>query len=279
MDGVELLKSWPSWRNANAARVLASPAWRLAVRYRGECGELRISPVEADEAIWLNVKFEAEEHALGILNSEAYPDLHAIWTLRDRLPGEVLLALVEKECGGVFQMVEDAFRRQFAIVGLAEKAPKGRISRFDLALPGSGDATLSFLLNLSTAMEIDLGRFENLDVQHESIRALTREVEIRYASCVLSPSEVAALQPGDHLVLGDDAAPAWMLNAVEDDGVGIVAETCGTLSFAQLADDDLPPPPESEGFRVVQRGRTLAHARLGRLGEARVVTLDSLAST
>ena len=96
MDAYELLRKWPAWEKANAATVLASPAWRMPVRFDGRDAKLRIgaSP-ESFDAVRLRVMFDGERHVLDIFDSASFPDLHKLWAKRDALPEEIVLALVE----------------------------------------------------------------------------------------------------------------------------------------------------------------------------------------
>ena len=124
MDALELLKKWPTWEKANAATVLASPAWRMPVKFDGRDASLRLvdAPAERD-AISLAVKFDGEEHILGIFDTSRFSDLHLLWQKRDGLPGEIVLALVEKECGVLLQFLEDTVRKELSVEGLRTGEP------------------------------------------------------------------------------------------------------------------------------------------------------------
>jgi len=269
MDAKELLKTWPEWVKANAARVLASPAWRLDVRYDGQPAVLRrLSGEVVSPAISLVVRFDDVPRLVTFAPSPLFPDL---WTLRDRLsalPGEVLLALVEKECGALFQLFEDVSRRTFSIQGLSDGPAPG--AAFALTAEG-GEITCA--VELSSEMEQVLGQLSNLDVTHESIRSLTREVSATCAVLEMSDAEIRALGPGDCLAVPPDAAATWELDVPADGAVRLVASETRVATFGEIADGTLGPVPEPGKVDVVVGGRILATGTFARLGEARIVRI------
>ena len=265
MDAFELLRNWPTWKRAGAGKILASPAWRLDVMLGDRRGVLRIVPSEEAEFLWLEVDFEGERHWLGLPDQPAFDELHRVWSLRDRLPAEVRLALVEKDCGPLLQMLEDVMRRQLSIVGFAEGEPPAGVRAFEVSLADDGGAALRFALNLSPSMEIDLGRMENLDLSHESIRSLSRDVEAEYAAFDLAEEAVAALGAGDLLLRPPDAEPQWLLDVPVDGRVHVFAEKPLPLTFGQLVGGDVPVPA-ANSFRIVRDGGLVAKAKLSKVG-------------
>ena len=265
MDAFELFRNWPTWQRAGAGKVLASPAWRLDAMFGDRRGVLRLVPPSDDEFLWLEVDFEGERHRLGVPDLETFAELHQVWSLRDRLPAEVRLALVELDCGTLLQMLEDVMRRQLSLVGFADEAPSAGVRQFEVTFPEDGGENVRFVLDLSPSMEIDLGRVENIDLAHESIRSLAREVEAEYAELDLPEEALASLGEGDLLLVPEDAEPRWLLEVPDDGIVHVLADRTQTLTFAQLADGDVPVPP-AEGFRLVAAGRTLARAERSRVG-------------
>lgn len=267
-DALELLKGWPTWKKAGAAKVLASPAWRFRVMLADE--ERWIVNDAGEEAnpdrMWVELAFEDERHVLGLADSEMFPDLHLLWAKRDRLPDEVRMALVEKECGPLLQMLEDLFRKQLSIVGFADGEGTRKMRAFELQPEtGSGDETaIRFAVDLSPAMELELGRLENLDTGHESIRSMVRDAEVEYAEFALP--EDTTLAPGDMLLLPDEAEPRWMTEIPADDGiVRVLADRTLSLTFAELV-DGLPPVPDTETFKIVRAGRAVATAVRSNVG-------------
>lgn len=268
-DALELLRDWPTWRKAGAGKVLASPAWRFRVMLNDEERWIR-NATDAEEAkadmTWVELAFEDERHVLGLADSETFPDLHLVWAKRGGLPPEVLMALVEKECGPLLQMLEDLFRKQLSIVGFTEGAGERRTRVFEVDTEdgSTGRDAIRFAIDLSPALEMELGRVENLDVGHESIRGQVRDAEAEYAAFALP--EDATLSIGDMLLLPDEATPNWLTDVPDDDEtVRVLADRTLSLTFAELA-DGLPPVPDSETFRIVRAGRAVATAVRSRVG-------------
>ena len=271
MDALELLKKWPTWEKANAATVLASPAWRMPVKFDGADASLRMSEAPADaDAISLRVKFDGEDHVLGIFDSELFPDLHLVWSRRSALPDEIVLALVEKECGALLQLLEDAVRRQLSVEGLAEGSPASPGKVFMLE---TGSATLAFSIDISPAMEIELGKLDFLDPSHESIRSLTRPAEAEYAVVSLTEEEFSSLGAGDFVMIPDDAKPRWTVDKPLDGQLHVRGAEQGTLSFAEMADDALPPLPEGESFSLTRFGAKIAAGARSRVGDSAAVKI------
>lgn len=258
MDALDLLRNWPSWRQAGAGKVLASPAWRQEVLFADWKGALRIIP-ESDlpaDRLWLKVSFEGEAHHLGIVDSAVFPDLHRVWTLRDKLPREVLMALVEKECGSLLQLLEDTLRRQLSVEGLAEAVPETSFRAFRVTAEDDHFEPLTFSLDLSPAMEIDLGRLENIDVTDESILTLSRPAEAVYAEFDLQGMKLA---DGDLLLRPVEQAPRWLTEIPRDGRVRVLSSVPHTLTFAEFV-DGLPPVPPSPTYRIVRDEMQLATA-------------------
>lgn len=273
MDAKELLKAWPGWSNAGAEMVLASPAWRLPVRVGDRTGVLRFGPEAVADTIDLAVTLDDEPHVLSLVDSPCFPDLHLLWAQRAGLPPEVLLALLEKECGAVFSLVETATRRMLGVKGLAE-APSPAARRLDATV---GDVTVSFALDVPSEVLTEWGRLENLEPAHPAIRALTRPVQAYYLAFDLSDGEIAALAPGDHLLVPDDAAAArqWLEEAPADDRVHACAPDAVEISFGAFADETLPPVPEPDRLVLVHKGSRLAACVPATLGTARTLKLVS----
>ena len=266
-DALELLRDWPTWKKAGAAKVLASPAWRFRVMLADEERWIVNAAEEGDpDRMWVELAFEDEHHVLGLSDSEMFPNLHLLWAKRDRLPDEVRMALVEKECGSLLQMLEDLFRKQLSIVGFAEGEGDRKTRAFELqGEAGSGDETaIRFAVDLSPAMELELGRVENLDTGHESIRGMVRDAEAEYAEFALP--EDATVSPGDMLLLPDESESRWLTDVPADDGaVRVLADRTLSLTFAELV-DGLPPVPDAETFKIVRAGKTVATAVRSNVG-------------
>ena len=265
MDANELLREWPEWSKANAARVLASPAWRLETQFDGKDARLvRVDSLAADATVVLDVRLDDEPHVLAIEPTPLFPDLSLLKGRFADLPREVLLALVEKECGALFQFVEEIAKRRLAIVGLSASP----VPETAFVLSGEGGEA-RFALDLSAEMEQRLGVLANLDVTHPSIRNLTREAFACHGEWTLADAELAALAVGDCLVLDEGFEPRWLLAVPSDERAYVLAEEKGSLSFAQLADDALPSVPPPKTLMLCRGGTVLATLEPSCLGLAR----------
>lgn len=272
MDAVELLRTWPGWVNAGAETVLASPAWRLSVRVGEESGLLRLDSVPLADTIDLDITLDGEPYVLSLADSSLYPDLHLLWGSRAGLPQEILLALVERECGNLFFMLENSTRRMFGVKGLAA-APSATARRMDVTLSAG---TLSFALDLPPDIQALWGRLENLDTSHPEIRSLSRSARVDYCSLMLTDEERATMSPGDHLLVPDGFADTqkWIVDAPSDDALHLCSPTSREISFAEFADDSLPPIPDPDGLSLVLKEQTLHGGSLSRLGVARTVRIN-----
>jgi len=272
MDAKELIRNWPEFAKANAARILASPAWRLETCYDGKPAAVKRACEDTDAGrISLSVRFDDEPRTVTFAPSPLFPDL---WVLRDRLgalPPEVLLALVEKECGSLFQFFEDVSRQSFSIGGLSDEPATGCAFKLE-----TEDGEVVYTVDLSPMMEQHLGQISNLDVTHESIRSLTREATAVHAVLEMSDAEVATLAAGDCLVLPPGAAPAWEIELPSDGFLRLVASEKRMVTFAEIADGTLGPVPPVEKVDVVFKGRVLATGVFATLGEARAVRIENV---
>ena len=278
MDANELLRDWPGWSKANAERVLASPAWRLETRFGERPARLvRVASLDAAATVVLDVRLDDEPRLLAIEPTPLFPDLSLLKARLSALPKEVLLALVEKECGLLFQFVEDVAKRRLTVAGLSGAAAP------QTAFAVSGEAgEARFALDLTSEMAQRLGILANLDVTHPSIRGLTRESAACHGAWTLSDGEAAALSVGDCLVPEAGFASQWLVEEPADDLARAVSDEKGILTFAQLADDALPSVPPPTRLALVRRGRpiaTLEPVRLGQVATAfRVVGKTDAAS-
>ena len=270
MDALELLKSWPDWERAGTETVLASPAWRLPVRVNGAAGVMTAAePAERDLLVF-DVTLDGEAHRLALADSPAYPDLHLLWSRRAELPEALLLALAEKECGGVFALVESVTRRLFAVKGLSADADGLRF----FAVSGAGG---DFVLGLDVTPDLaaGLGRLENLDPAHPSIRTSTRPARAVSGLLMLTDEELAALEPGSFVLLPEafGQAAKWAtlpeLEASEALAVAVPGEVA--LAFAAFADETFPPVPAGDAFEILRGGRCLFRCVAAQVGQARAL--------
>ena len=124
MKPLEILSSLPQWAKATPDAILDSPAFAMACRQGDEPAVLRPASVEpaAAETLALSVAFGDEPHTLRLARSTRFPDLDKLWDSRADVPEPILLALVERECGPLFQLLENAVRKQLRIVGVENPA-------------------------------------------------------------------------------------------------------------------------------------------------------------
>ncbi len=274
MDALQLLREWPCWARAGAQAVLDSPAWRRPVKWNDGAASLTRLDGGVGDSLDLDVSFDGEAHVLGIGDSPAFPDLHLLWASRGALPREVLLALVEKECGALFQLLEDVFRRQFSVLGLAEpREERGDATAFHLE--GRG-VTLDFELDLPPVFVGELGRLDDLDPLHESIRAMTREAEADYGTVPLDAAAVDALAVGDFVLLPEGDGATWEADAAADGECHLRGAESAAFTFAQFADGALPPVPPPSSLKLVVGGKVAATGVLAQVGLGKAMKITAL---
>ncbi len=269
MTAVDLLANWPGWANKSADEFLASPAWAMPVRYGDAEMRLRLSSTAPRDVIGLRIAFDGEEHFLGLGNRKTFPDLNALWHEKKRLPDALVLALVEKECGDLLQLLENAVRRQLSVVGLADPAERSDAQGFEV-LDTAGKIVAFFSLTLSHMVKTSFGDVANIDTAHAAIRALEMSAEIQYAAFQLNETDAKGLASGDSLLLPEAtnlAGAKWLpQGAPKDDFFHVLAEAPGVLTFGALADATLPPVPAPTNLKLVRGGKTLAVGSFARVG-------------
>ena len=281
MNVNELIEKWPGIAGADAAAVFGMEAWAMPVGYDGNDATLVKDATRERDVIGLEVKFDAERHFLGLAVADAYPELSKVWTERTRLPDEIVLALVERECGALFQTLENAARRQVSVIGLADreaaKAENVKAQAFALR-DAAGETVCDFSLSMSPALLEEFGRVENLDSGHESLRALTRPARAEYAAFTLADDELGGLAAGDCLLLPEIGAeePRWVTEPADDGLVRVMSAGETELGFGDFADDSLPEPPPASALVLVHGGRVVAEGRLTRLGAQSAFAVEGL---
>ena len=267
MDAFELLKEWPGWANANAERVLASPAWCLSAEYDGVPAEVSGVSDGTSDLLWLDVSFDDERHLLGVAVSEAMPELHLVWGKRGGLPPEILLALAERECGALFQMLENATDKIFSLKGVADAsaADAAKARAFAVRREGEGIPVCVFALDMTSALSMAFGRLKNLDVRHPAIREMQIRAVAEYARFEIGEADVEQLAVGDFLLCGDLPSAEWRYGSKPAPGLRAVGAQTGLLTFGQIADDDLPPVPDPGTLHLVRDGECLAEGVFDRV--------------
>lgn len=308
MNTLDLLSALPPFRDWLPAEILASPAWAMPCHLGTEEGRLvSEGALLPADPLRLAIRFADAPATLALSDSPLFPELHALWPSRADVPPAILLAIVEKECGPLLQILENAAGRQLAIDGLADTATGGsgesspdRLVPFSL-LRASGEPLCSFALTLPPALVETFGALRNLDASHPSIRDFALSAVVQIASPVLSAADLDSLAPGDHLLLPEAASQdaitllvAGLLSASAD-GVApwtdpgtlrIVLSDPTTISFGELADaatggsGGLPPDRLAlrEGADLaLQRGpATLANGRLSSIANQPSLAVETI---
>ncbi|MBR3582453.1 MAG: hypothetical protein IKO01_03300 [Kiritimatiellae bacterium] len=295
MKPLEILSALPALSKAAPSRILDSPAFAMPCRYGEETVLLRPAPVRPADAdtLRLAVLFGDEPHVLGLARTPRHPELDALWNTRADVPAPILLALAERECGPLFQLLENAIRRQLRLSGLADDAAA---ADSDLALQV---ADIPFTLTRTPTVETALGStLRHLDPTHPAIRDMPLTAETEYASFALPATDLATLAPGDALLLPEigTVPPRRIIDTryilddagvtpyTEDTRCRVVAADPQTLTLGDLFDaaetpPPAPPPPTATApLRLLQANKTLAQGHLETLGDAPAFIVESLST-
>ncbi len=285
MKTTEILSALPQWCNAKADEIVASPAWAMPCRFGDvqavmRAGEIRPSPAEL---LVLAIRFEGERHILGIAPSPRFPELSRVWASRADVPEPILLALAEKECGALFQMLENTMRRQFSIDGMShEPVPDNSIV---LQIED-----VVFTLSRSTTVLTALGQLRYIDAANGQLRATMLAAEAEYCAFALPAEDVAALAPGDAVLLPElaETAPRLIVEGVvaldggelaplaEDSLVHVRGALPCSVSLGEVIDASAKAPEPSSPLKMTQGAHTLALGRLETLGEQRALVIDRI---
>ena len=204
MKPIDLLQSLETFNRLSPREILAHPAWRLATAWRDDAATLTADGVRPDAVLDLNIRFGRESAVLGLSPAPAFPDFTRLFAQRHEVPAAVMLAVVEKEFGPLFQMLENAVRLELAVDGLSGGSEEGERVCFNVATAG-GEAAV-FTLTPVPSLLAAFGDLRNLDCAHPSIAEMPLAAEIEYAVFDLSPEEEAGLAPGDRLPLPEMAS-------------------------------------------------------------------------
>ena len=308
MKPLEILLSLPQWKKATAAALVDSPAFALPCRLGDEPVQLRPAPIEpaVSELLGLSVSFGDEPHTLGLARSPRFPELDKLWDNRAGVPEPILLALVEKECGPLFQLLENAVRKQLRLVGLddsarSDVAESRPFLNLCISAP-SREATdappICFTLARTPTVVAALGVLRNLDLTHEAIRSEQLSAEVEYAAFTLPEGDLASLAPGDAVVVSEIGSlpPRWIVDgrfaldgggvspSADDALVRVRAAESATLPLGAVLDaaegkvPDVPALSDGSQLRLVRGGRTFATGCLGRVGDQPAFIVESLAT-
>lgn len=290
MKPLEILSALPQWANAAPDVVLDSPAFAMPCRLGDESATLRSASVEPaqSEALALSIAFGDEPHTLCLARSPRFSDLDRIWDVRADMPEAILLALAERAYGPLFQMLENAVRKQLRLVGLAEPPrPDARALVMQVA-------DVVFTLTRSETVVRALGVLRNLDMAHESIRSLPLAAQVEYAAFALPEADLASLAPGDALLVPEIATiqPRLVVDGrflLGENGVAphegdarvhVCAAEARPVSLGEVFDavgtpPQLPAALQGAQLRLVRNGRDVAAGRLGRVGDQNAFVVEA----
>ncbi len=258
MNTLDLLSYFPPVCDWSPEQILASPAWAMPCRLGSEEGRLvSDGALLPADPLCLAVRFADDSATLALTDTPLFPELHALWPSRADVPGPILLALVEKECGPLLQLLENAAGRQLSIDGLADPASGGagdspdRLVPFSL-LRASGEALFSFALTLPPSLVEAFGALRNLDTAHPSIRELSLPAVVQLAEPTLSSADLDSLAPGDHLLL-PEVQPSPGGSGDSPDGQALSCPTATLLIDSRLAasSSGLAPWADPGTLRIV----------------------------
>jgi len=276
MDARDLVREWPGLSGLGADACLAHPAWQMSVLFGPRRARLVASSLAmtADDPVALAITLDDEPHVLRIAPSPLFPDLDLLWPKRGALPSELLMALVERECGELLQLVEKTLRRQLGVKGFADGA-LAPTHGFRLETDGGA---LEFALDLTPEMLPVLGQVDCLDPTHGSVRALTRPAFAAYSPVLLTNEECARLSPGCCIVPPGDlmSTARWIVTLPSDEVVNVLSARPTEIPFAAFADEAMPEIRPPESVALCRHGRIFAEAQVGRLGEAVVLRITKI---
>lgn len=278
MNEMQLLARWPGWAAKSAEEIMSSPAWSMRVRWGDDEARLKFSDNRPRDVLALKIAFDDEEHFLGIGEREEFPDLATLWERKNEIPQALVLALVEKECGKLLQLLENAVRRQLKVIGLADPAERDGTQGFEV-VDMDGAVISNFALNVSPIVVEAFGDISAIDTSHPSILSMTRPAVVEYASFSLG-KDSSAVEPGDYLLapeLGNPVAAKWCTDEAPDDGKFRLRATASEqISFSSFAEGKMPAVPVAETLDLYLGSKRIATGRSARLGNQSAFAVEEV---
>ena len=196
MKPLEILLALPQWSRKKPSEIVDSPAFALPCRLGNANEVLRFGAMQtpSSDLLLLAVHFGETPCVLGIADSPRFAQLHKLWAVRAEVPDPVLLALVEQECAPLLQALENALRRMLKIDGL-ESAPSADDRTLFATL---GD--IAFSISRAPFIDETFGILRNIDLAHESVRAISLPAQLERAAFAVPPGDLASLAPGDYIL-------------------------------------------------------------------------------
>jgi hypothetical protein len=229
---------------------------------------LRRSAAKPRDVIGLAITLDDDAHFLGLGNRESFPDLHDLWARKAELPSALVLALVEKECGDLLQLIENAVRRQVRVTGLDDPEKRAAALAFEVVSVADGGIKSTFVLDARPSTVRTFGQLRFLDAGHESVRSMERPVRAVYATFDLSDEDVSGLAAGDCLMLPElesGVSGEWLCDIPDDGRIRVVSRVETPISFASFADGALPPLPAPSALELCRGCDMVARGRFGSL--------------
>lgn len=291
MKASEILGALPQWANATSEELAVSPAWAMPCRLGETQCEMRLDALRPADTLDVAIKLEDEPYVLSLADTPHFADLHRLWPSRAEIPEPVLLALVEKECSELLQLIENVSRRQLKIAGLADQVPE---DRFCARLCTPGGDILSFAITATPTLVRTFGKLLFIDPSHPSVREVQLPAAVELAAFALPAADRAALAVGDALLLPEVGAVAPRLIVdgrfivdetgvapYKDDGLLLVMDAeSRTVTLGEVLDcaksPSAPSVPPPRALRLESSGRTVALGRLDRLADQNAFFVESL---
>lgn len=284
----EILSMLPQWAKATPDAILDSPAWAMPCRLGDAATFLRKADVKPCDTLDLVILLEGERHVLSLADTPRFADLHALWPVRAEVPEAILLALVEKECGVLLQLVENALRLQLKIEGIASDGldPSALFVQVEDAVFG---------ITRSPKVVSAFGQLRFIDCSHQSIRDETLPCETEYAAFTLPEPDLVSLAVGDALLLPEvgSAAPRLVADgrfAMDGEGVSpfkddgnlrVIDAEARTVTMGEIFDwaqgSSGAAPGNPARLRLVSSGRDVAFGSFGQLVSQPAMIIESLA--
>ncbi len=279
MKSLELLKQLDNFAKT-PAQILAHPAWRRRVQFDGTEAFLQVAPTAPAETFNLKIRFGKAESVLALAPSPAFPEFSSLFPTREQVPFPVLMAIIEKEAGALFQLLEDAVRQELTIQNPTDELAESAIC-FALVTP-DGTTALRFSLQPTPELLANFGTLENLDCSHPSIANLELPADIEYALFDLTAEEQAGLAPGDCLLLPEMAQEMpgrIVLHGFSDQNrLRVTAAAPTTVKFSEITAEtgDMRCPATGTDDLVLSLADVkLASGRLVKLGDQPAFQLEA----
>ena len=277
----EILGMLPAWAKSTPEEIVAMPSWAMPCRFGETACVMRMDAILPSDTLNISIMLADEQYTLSLADTPRFENLHRLWGVRTEMPGPVLLALVEKECGPLLQLLENAVRRQLKIVALADDAPSG--ARLCVRLCADGEDILSFAITSSQSLFETLGKLAFVDTGDSSVREREVAADVELASFSLSAADAASISIGDALLLpevgtvqprliveGCLVADTNGVSRFSDDGrFRVLGAEKHVVTLGWLFDHTTTPSAiasgEQSNLRLTVSGRDVASGRLGKV--------------